>query len=397
MAAPPPSKKKTEQRTVADVVPLPTARATAPADDASRPFVMLPPSAQARTADLLTPAEQATLAQWPREEPAVKLLSVAAANGLPLALHPTTQVPLLQLLSQHLLADGEEARRVFLQQRASAAAATRRARSRRDSRRVRVSDAEGPIASYATTLPRIVPHGPAELRALREFYAEDAFDEEVPFGGLDPESYPMWEAMERKVHEGDEQRLTAGEHTGEVPREPAPLELTRQFLLRFRMPPLPGERQCRRAMACRFRCIPPLENGYTGRVLELDGAAVAGGLCIDCYLYELAVRVWDENLQQGGSPPLHVNRLTMADGEYSEQALLPRTIEERPTGIVGNVPAYHTSYRAWRRVEDADVIRFGLQPLGAGPHYYLAEINVEAVPAVRPRPAIALLPLQPSH
>lgn len=258
-----------------------------------------------------------------------------------------------------------------------------------------MSDGDGPIGNYASpgAFERILPHGPGELRALADFYAEDAFDEEMPFGGLDPSSYPMFEQAVRQVHTEDA-ALVEGRHLEEdlqhVARDARPPALLRQYTLKYRMPPRPGvDRLCPRGAQCRFRAIAPAENGYTGREFVPDERAPlpeTPGVCIDCYLYELSMRVYGENQTQGAAPVSHANMFAGAD-DYGEHAVLPPQIEDRPTGLAGGpVPAYHLGNRAWLRIEEADRIRFGLETHAA--QVYLAEINVEPVaPVALPPPS----------
>jgi hypothetical protein len=149
----------------------------------------------------------------------------------------------MQLLSRNLLRDADAAKRE---------AASRK----RESRRTRASDGDGPIGNYAGgSYDRILPHGPTERRAFRDFYAGDEFDEAAPFGGLDPPSYPMFVDIVRQVQAEDEAQVHSRhleEDVQHVALDSRPPALLRQYTFKYRMPPRPGvDRLCPRGAQVR--------------------------------------------------------------------------------------------------------------------------------------------------
>ena len=74
----------------------------------------------------------------------------------------------------------------------------------------------------------------------------------------------------------------------------------------------------------------------------------ANRLCIDCLLYDMTSRTY-ENVSKETVPMMQINYFTVLcePGQYKKEVMLPCMMNGngKPTGIMGNVPAYSTAHR----------------------------------------------------
>jgi hypothetical protein len=337
-----------------------------------------------------------------RELPAVAWLDRYGSAAL--ATHPDAQRLIVGAFSGRILDHAHEVRESLQRARGWGAPVDLLgappppvpAATRKEPKRGRVAADGNLIGSYVSTLERIVPASAAELAHMHVFYAnaDDGFDEETPFGGQDPDSYPMFKLLTETYWKWHEQRDVApGSAEAAYAKIP---ELSREEQRVFRMPPLPGGRTCSKGQSCiGIRKFPQdadkscvLREFYLGKRPPAAGTPL--GLCLDDTLDAYRKR-WYMNVEQGYTPPEPFNafRVLCGAGQYAQDCTLPQEIDGRVTGIGGFVPAYDVKQRKWERVPEEDVEKYGL-PRNRS-LYYMAEINVGPVehvgiPAVRAHP-----------
>jgi hypothetical protein len=409
------SKKKVDELTVADMNPLPMVASRPEHTHGRAPLILLPPRREHSPATLTPASEQAAT----RELPTLAFLA-HAAQAETANLPPPTMRVLSALFSSRLLEASIDVRERIQQARLEAQAgpeggpssatalAVRRKRVdvRKESKRTRIAPDAELVANYTAMLERVVPASAREIANMGEFYerADDGFDEETPFEGRDPASYPMMQAIHVQYYHEYAARDTHLEHETEgVPRPPPPPALLRQQLRKFRMKPREGkDRKCRLGEGCAFKRYfkqdVNMGRAYVGREFYLGDVPPSAdtplGPCIDDLLISWKREV-HENLKQGYTPLRTINSFCVhIDGhsQYGPHSVMEDTMDARPTGFVGPVPSWEAKQREYREVDPADVILYELDPpeTPGGKLFYLAEINVEPPASVRPP---SLLPL----
>jgi hypothetical protein len=385
-AKPGPGKKKAgaEALTVANLHP-PYPSEPLPVPPGASPPVRIPPREAQHALTLVGAEDQAVV----REFPAVAWLDRHGSAAL--AAHPDAQRLIVGAFSGRILDHAHEVRESLQRARGFGAPVDLlgappppSAATRKEPKRGRVAADGTLIGNYVSTLQRIVPASADELAHMRVFYlhAEDGFDEEMPFGGQDPESYPMFKLLSETYYKQHEARdVSAGSAEAVYAAIP---ELSRQEMRAFRMPPLPHMRTCCKGQNCIFiRKFPQdADKSWAGREFYLGKRPPAQGTplgpCIDDVL-DAYRKQWYSNVEQSYTPPEPFNafRVLRGAGQYAHESLLPQKIDGRVTGIGGFVPAYDVKQRKWERVPEEDVVKYGLPTNRT--HYYMAEINVGPV------------------
>ncbi len=395
---PGPGKKKVgaEALTVANLHP-PFPLDTLPVPPGASPPVTLPPRAAQHALTLVGADDQAAV----REFPAVAWLDRHGSAAL--AAHPDAQRLIVGAFSGRILDHAHEVRESLRRARGLGApvdllgappppsAATG---ARKEPKRGRVAADGTLIGNYVSTLERIVPASVAELSQMHVFYknADDGFDEETPFGGQDPDSFPMFKQLAETYYKQREQRdLAPGSAEAAYVKLP---ELSRKEMRVFRMPLPAGGRACAKGQDCiAVRKFPQdADKSYPMREFYLGDKPPAPdtplGLCIDD-TWDGWRKRWYMNVEQGYTPPEPFNtfRVLCGTGEYARECTLLQEIDGRVTGIGGLVPAYDVKQRKWEPVPEEDVIKYGLPTNRT--LYYMAEINVGPVEHV------GILPTRP--
>jgi hypothetical protein len=204
------------------------------------------------------------------------------------------------------------------------------------------------------------------------FYGTDPTpDLGIPFG-LDPSAYPMFQHFLDQHGDAFRARHALMRDAAGTMPHPEQEVVTRAYLQPFRLPPDPGSerRPCCLGGLCRFMWLAETEArpdwGYVAREFKLpsqeaewvkrrargvpvsDEADGPPGPCIDCILYAMTAKYYFE-LRERRPHILPVNTFTVlvGEGEYARDVMLLLEVDGYPTGIVGNVPAYKTSWRQY--------------------------------------------------
>lgn len=392
-----------------DVVPVsrtPVAPTAAP-DDESRRVLLPPRDEQTAWAMAHEGVSDGSVASTPRlslvaDGPLVRYIARAqlkTARGL------GTPAPLplmLTLFSERFYRLAEEAAAAPPPPHAAHAAAQPAITS---GPRRRFAEAHAPVANYRLYAPRLRAQDAERL--FESFYADDAFDEESPYGLTDPHTYPMFRELVRNHQESYQarERLDAGA-IGDTAHVTGPQLLPRAYFTAFRMPPPASSSSssgsggdgtvllCANGRDCLFMTLDP-SCGYIGRAFLLpDGTPATprgqAPLCIDCLLFDWKQRVM-EALNVGHVPPEPINTFCVyrGVGEYDEQCLLRQVVENRPTGIAGDVPMYHRMWRSYEPITPAQRQQYGLARSQIPSRVYLAEVftdfrQASAAPATLP-------------
>jgi hypothetical protein len=395
------SKKKTDELTVADMNPLAMVAAPSIRTPGSAPLIILPPRRDQSPATLTPASEQAAT----RELPTIAFLA-HEAQAETADLSAGTMRVLTALFSSRLLEASLDVREQIQQARLEAhadagtiAARRKRVDVRKESRRTRIAPDAELVANYTAMLERVVPASAREIANMHAFYdrAADGFDEETPFEGRDPASYPMVQAIHTQYYHEYVARDTHLElETEGVPRPPPPPCLLRQQLRKFRMRPRKGvDRECRLGEQCAFKRFFKQDvaagRAYVGREFYLGDTPPPAGAPVG-HCFDDTIIAWKreahENLKHGYTPLRTINTFCVhVDGhsQYGAHAVIHDTIDGRPTGLKGYIPSWENKQREYREVDPADADLYELDPpdTPGGKLYYLAEINVEPPASVR--------------
>jgi hypothetical protein len=165
----------------------------------------------------------------------------------------------------------------------------------------------------------------------------------------------------------------------------APLE--KHYITAYRKRPATGEPTCSNRLFCCFKTFSRDEHiTYVGKVFytrrereivkrhrklveafrngtssvpppeHIKGLNNHRGLCIDCILREYFVQV-QQNIANDETPEKQINHFTVRceEGHYNPSLMLPN-MANKPTGIVGNVPAYNQHFRASVTIKKKDIV-----------------------------------------
>lgn len=194
------------------------------------------------------------------------------------------------------------------------------------------------------------------------FYKFDQLEPVTEYGKM-PTDSKMFRRLRRENGEKFARR-------GETLRKCASLtpksdveELSKEYILEFRLPPGTGDELCANGTRCVFNNSPDKTACYIGKVFyterEKSGALrrqingtneVMGGnvarLCYDCLLKSWIFE-WAMNIQNEVIPERPINYFTVEckPGQYSPHCMLSVVENDKPTGIVGHVPRFSLNNR----------------------------------------------------
>lgn len=214
------------------------------------------------------------------------------------------------------------------------------------------------------------------LEGQENFYLEDQLEQLIPESAhslAPPRQYAMYRELERDFSvRYKEYRNIMGESASRVPKFDDEPPLSKEYIDHYRLRPSDpkSDKCCSRGEQCRFYTYNKKETlRYKGKIFQTprekrDPTYVANvdRLCYDCIIYDWTERTmkhvagrcpWgvldEENAPVEGEavPEIQFNYFTVLcePGQYSLDCLLPQTMNGRPTGIVGCVPAYCASKR----------------------------------------------------
>lgn len=208
-------------------------------------------------------------------------------------------------------------------------------------------------------------HKNCELR-MKAFFINDQLEYnhnggDVPLKHRPPRTSGIYRELEAKLMGAfKEMNTVLRESASRVPKFDDEPPLTKQWIDSYRLRPVSSDELCSRGGHCKFNTFGKKDNmRYVGRVFETPREArdAENGtnayvrnkdrLCYDCLLYDLTMRTYD-NVSNDTLPMVQINYFTVLcePGQYrQDKVMLPITLNGKPTGIVGNVPAYNTANR----------------------------------------------------
>ena len=215
---------------------------------------------------------------------------------------------------------------------------------------------------------------------MKQFFIDDQLENEAgePVAWLEegdvprhrpPRSLGMYRDLEAQFGVAWNERLSVlKESASRVPKFDDEPPITMQWIESYRLRAVSGDELCSRGAACKFNTFSKKDNlRYIGRVFETprevrdrEAHLASCGktplyvrntkrLCIDCLLYDLTIQCY-ENAGSENVPLVQINYFTVlceVDQYKRDGVMLPVMMNGngKPTGIVGDVPAYSTSHR----------------------------------------------------
>ena len=208
----------------------------------------------------------------------------------------------------------------------------------------------------------------------QRFFIDDQLEKEVKVGGgggrgerlvrhRPPQSFAIYREMEEKMGARYAQRLNVmKDSASRTPKYRDEPPIPKHWIESYRLRPLTTDELCARGASCKFNTFSKKDSvRYVARKFESpaevrDRERNPGegqhyvrnkeGLCIDCLLFQYTHDCY-ENVASEEVPLVQMNYFTVLcePGQYNKECMLPQMLNNRPTGIVGMVPAYNTAKR----------------------------------------------------
>ena len=215
------------------------------------------------------------------------------------------------------------------------------------------------------------------LERFREFYKYDQLDEDETNYGEAPNNSKMFRKLRRdngeKFNRRNEQLRLSAALTPKADVE----EISKEQILEARQPPGTGDALCSNGAKCIFNTFSPDKTArYIGKVFytererakivkdQIEGKSMEMDdfdeeaeeeeeeshnkhrLCIDCLFKRWTIQ-WAINISHEIVPERQINYFTVQckPGQYSPHCMLSMLENNKPTGIVGNVPRFSLNNR----------------------------------------------------
>jgi hypothetical protein len=217
------------------------------------------------------------------------------------------------------------------------------------------------------------------LERFKEFYKYDQLDEDETNYGEAPNNSKMFRKLRRengeKFNRRNEQLRLSASLTPKADVE----EVSKEQILEARQPPGTSDALCSNGVKCIFNTFSPdktaryigkvfyterekaklLREQIEGKSIEMDDFDVNDDeeeeqwdsynkhrLCIDCLFKRWTIQ-WAINISHESVPDRQINYFTVQckPGQYSPHCMLSMRENNKPTGIVGNVPRFSLNNR----------------------------------------------------